>query len=177
MNAHRLLLAAMIGFMVLGSFQVAAEEQEQKPYVGSEAFEQMKQLVGSWEGTMDMGKGPKKVTTSYKLTSGGSAIVETVFKGAPHEMVTVYHDDAHRQMQLTHYCTLGNQPKMGLTAMKGNELTFDLAKDADLDAAHDAHMHAMKITFNDKDTITQQWTQFEAGKEKQVAKVAYTRIK
>jgi len=177
MNTQKLILAVVIGLMAFGSFQVAAQEQEQKPYVGSEAFERMKQLVGSWEGTMDMGKGPAKVTTSYKLTSNGSAIVETVFEGGPHEMVTVYHDDSHHQLNLTHYCMLGNQPKMKLTAMEGKTLTFDLSHDADIDATHDTHMHAGMITFNSHDKITQQWMKFEAGKKNQVVEIAYSRIK
>ena len=91
MKTYRLILAGMVGLLVFGSAQVAA--QEHKPYVGSQAFERMKQLVGSWEGTMDMGKGPEKIPAGYKLTSGGSAIVETVFEGTPNEMMTVYHDD------------------------------------------------------------------------------------
>ena len=177
MNTHKLILAVVISLLAFGSFQVAADEQKQKPYVGSEAFERMKQLAGSWEGIMDMGKGPEKVTTTYKLTSNGSAIVETVFEGAPHEMVTVYHDDSQHRMNLTHFCMLGNQPKMKLTAMEGNTLTFDLSQDADIDATHDTHMHAAAITFNGKDKIAQQWTKFEAGQKKQVVEVAYSRIK
>ena len=177
MNAHKFIHVAVISLMTFGSFQVFAQEQEQKPYVGSEPFERMKQLVGSWEGTMDMGKGPMKVTTSYKVTSNGSAIVETVFEGGPKEMVTVYHDDSKHQMNLTHYCMLGNQPKMNLTSMEGNTLTFDLSQDADLDATHDTHMHTAAISFKGKDQITQQWTKFEAGKKNEVVKVAYSRIK
>ena len=177
MNIHKLIFAVVIGLVAFGSFHAVAEEQEQKPYVGSKPFERMKQLVGTWEGKMDMGKGPVKVTTSYKLTSNGSAIVETVFEGAPHEMVTVYHDDSQHQMNMTHYCMLGNQPKMNLTAMEGNTLTFDLSKDADIDSTHETHMHAAAITFDGKDKITQQWTKFEAGKKNQVVAVAYSRIK
>ena len=78
MNIHRLLLAGVIGLLPLVSAQVSAQETDR--YVGSEAFERVKQLVGFWEGTIDMGQGPEKITASYKLTSGGSAIVETVFE-------------------------------------------------------------------------------------------------
>ena len=100
MNTYRRILTIVIGVILIGSTLVSAAEQESKPYVGSKAFEQMKQLVGTWEGEMDMGKGPVKVTSNYKLTSNGSAIIETVFEGGPHEMVTVYHDDSHRQVTL-----------------------------------------------------------------------------
>lgn len=177
MKTPKFIFALVIGLLAFGSIQVLAQEQEQQPYVGSEAFERMKQLAGSWEGMMDMGKGPMKVTTNYKVTSNGSAVIETVFEGGPMEMVTVYHDDSKHQMNLTHYCSLANQPKMNLTAMDGNTLTFDLSKDADLDATHDTHMHAAAITFTGKDQITQQWTKYEAGKKNQVVEVAYSRIK
>ena len=177
MNTPKCISILIISLMVFGSIQALAQEQAQKPYVGSEAFERMKQLAGSWEGMMDMGKGSMKVTTSYKVTSNGSALIETVFEGAPHEMVTVYHDDSKHQINFTHYCSLANQPKMNLTAMEGNTLTFDLSGDSDIDAKHETHMHAAAITFDGKDQITQQWTKFEAGKKNQVVKVAYSRIK
>ena len=175
MNIHRLVVAVVSALLACSSVQVLAQEQER--YVGSEAFERVKQLVGSWEGTMDMGEGPKKITASYKLTSGGSAIVETVFEGAPHEMVTLYHDSPNRTLSMTHYCMLHNQPKMILKGMENNELTFDLSKDADIDVANDTHMHSLILTFDGNDTMTQHWTKFEAGKKEQIVEIAYTRIK
>lgn len=177
MYTQKLMITFIISLMTFSSIHVLASEQELKPYVGSEAFERMKQLVGSWEGQMDMGKGPMKVTTSYKVTSNGSALIETVFEGAPHEMVTVYHDDSKHHINFTHYCSLANQPKMNLTTMEGNTLTFDLSGDSDIDAKHETHMHAVAITFEGKDQITQQWTKFEAGKDNQTVKVVYSRIK
>jgi len=174
MKTHRLILAGVIFLLVFGSLQAAA--QEQKPYVGSEAFERMKQLVGSWETTMDKGQGPMKMKASYKLTAGGSAIVETVFEGAPHEMVTVYYDNPKHKLNMTHYCMLHNQPKMMLQSMKANELTFDLSKTADIDAAKDDHMHSLTITFDGKDKMVQHWMRFEGGKKKEAVEIAYTRI-
>ena len=177
MNTHKLFFAVLIGLMAFGSIPAVAQEQTPPPYVGSAAFERMKQLAGSWEGMMDMGKGPMKVTASYKVTSNGSALIETVFEGAPHEMITVYHDDSQHQVNMTHYCSLGNQPKMKLASMNGDTLSFNLSQDADIDEAHDMHMHAAAVTFNGKDQITQQWTKFEPGKPNQTVKVAYSRIK
>ena len=175
MKTYRLILAGMVGLLVFGSAQVAA--QEHQPYVGSQAFERMKQLVGSWEGTMDMGKGPEKITAGYKLTSGGSAIVETVFEGAPTEMVTVYHDDHDRKLTMTHYCMLGNQPKMVLKGMTDDELIFDLSEDAGLDVSTETHMHAVTITFDGKGNMTQRWTEFKDGKGGKGVVIAYTRVK
>ncbi len=177
MHTPRFFTVLTLGFLILTPHLVSAQEQAPPPYVGSEAFERMKLLAGSWEGMMDMGKETMKVTTSYRVTSNGSALIETVFEGAPHEMVTVYHDDSHHQVNFTHYCSLGNQPKMTLTSMNGDTLSFSLSQDSDIDEAHDQHMHAAAMTFNGNDQITQQWTKSEPGKPNQVVKVAYSRIK
>ncbi len=175
MSRFKLILIVVSNLLIVSSFQAAA--QEHKPYVGSPEFEQMKQLIGSWDGMIDMGEGPKKVTTTYKLTSGGSTIVETAFAGAPNEMMTVFHDDSQKHITMTHYCMLGNQPKMTLEKAEGNSLFFDLSKDSDIDVSHDHHMHGAKITFDSKDQMTQQWSKFETGKEQQMVKVIYNRIR
>jgi hypothetical protein len=173
MKTHRLVLAIVIGLVAFGSFQAAAEEQ--KPYTGSEAFERMKQLVGSWESSMDTGQ-PVKMAASYKLTAGGSAVVETIFEGTPNEMVTVYYDNPKRKLNMTHYCMLHNQPKMALKSMKPNELAFDLSKASDINAAKDDHMHSLTITFDGKDKMVQHWTRFESGKKKHDVEIAYKRV-
>jgi hypothetical protein len=175
MKTRRLILTSLIYILAFGPLQVAA--QEQKPYVGSEAFERMKQLVGSWEGTIDKGQGPVKITASYKLTAGGSAIVETIFEGAPGEMVTVYYDNPNRKLNMTHYCMLRNQPKMMLQGMKMNELTFDLSKATDIDVAKEDHMHSLTINFDGKDKVVQHWARFDGGKKKEVVEIAYNRIR
>jgi hypothetical protein len=175
MKARGFFLAGVICLLAFGSIQAA--EPEQKPYVGSEGFELMKQLVGSWETTMNKGEGTVKMTASYKLTAGGSAIVETIFEGAPHEMVTVYYDNPGRKLSLTHYCMLRNRPKMALQSMKANELTFDLSKNSGINEAKEDHMHSLSITFEGKDKMVQHWTRFEGGKKKEVVEIAYNRTK
>lgn len=175
MKIYACVIASVIGLLAFASLQVSA--QEHKPYVGSQAFERMKQLLGSWEGTMETGKGPQKITASYKLTSGGSAIVETVFEGSDHEMVTVYHDNSTPTLTMTHYCMLGNQPKMILKGMQNNQLVFDLAIDADILVAKEPHMHSLTIEIDGSDKMTQHWTNFEGGKQQQVVEIAYTRVR
>ncbi len=171
------IIVAVFSLLVLAPGQVIAEEY--KPYVGSKAFEQMTQLGGTWEGTKDMdkGKGQEKITASYKLTSGGSAIVETVFEDTPMEMVTVYHDDSNKTLQMTHYCMLGNQPKMALKSMENNQLSFTLSPDADVDVAKERYMHALAITFDSPTNMTQHWTEFKDGEMGKPAKIVYTRVK
>ena len=120
---------------------------------------------------MDMEQERMKITADYKLTSGGSAIVETVFKGAPHKMVSVYHDNHKGKLSMIHYCALHNQPKMVLKRSNKNEMKFNLTKDADIDVADETHMHSLTIKFEGKDKMTQYWTQFEGGVESQVVAI------
>lgn len=95
---------------------------------GSKDFNRIKTLVGTWEGSSDMGmKGEaKKINIQYKLTSNNSAIVETLFPGTPHEMVSVYHD-IKGKLSMKHYCAMGNQPLMELSSSDDNIISLDFS--------------------------------------------------
>ena len=58
------------------------------------AFERFKALAGEWVSAED-GEMAKRgdLVARYAVTAGGSAVVETIFPGQAHEMVTVYHAD------------------------------------------------------------------------------------
>jgi hypothetical protein len=125
----------------------------------------MKQLVGVWEGTSDKPKEAENVRVEYRLTAGGSALVETLFPGSSKEMVSVYHDQKGK-LAMTHYCMLRNQPRLELA--KADAQTIELVfarKGNEIDPARDKHMHALRITFTDNDHIVQKWTLFEQGKD------------
>lgn len=169
-------LAILIGLVISASPSYADPEHESMTtYEGSKAFQQMKQLAGKWEGTVDMGKGPQKIDANYRVTSAGSVLVETIFEGSPHEMVTIYHDDKKQRLGLTHYCALNNQPKMVLIENKENTLEFDLAQNAPIDAGHEPHMHALTLTFSGKNEMKQHWTQFAQGEKKMVVMISFKR--
>ena len=74
-------LIAAVCFSLAGPIFAHAGEHQTAPYSGSAEFERMKQLVGAWEGTSDMGMEGEKVRVEYRLTAGGSALVETLFPG------------------------------------------------------------------------------------------------
>jgi hypothetical protein len=159
------LLCSVIGLFLAGLVAAHAGEHHSAPYTGSPEFERMKQLVGTWEGTSDMGKLGEKVRVEYRLTAGGSALVETLFPGSSDEMVSVY-TDRNGKLAMTHYCMLRNQPRMALAKAdaKAIELTF-AAEGNDINPATEKHMHGVHITFTDKDHITQTWTMFDKGKD------------
>lgn len=127
------------------------------------AFDKLKALAGDWidlDGAFGM-KG--KVAVSYRVTGGGSTVVETLFVGLPHEMTTVYHRDG-RHVVLTHYCAAGNQPRMRATTTDGRTLEFDFDGGTNLDPAKDGHMHSGRIEFLDGDRIRATWVGWDKGK-------------
>lgn len=142
---------------------VFAGDMDMPPYQGSADFERMKNLVGTWEGTQKMGEEEQKLVVKYRLTSNGSAIVEKLFAGSPMEMVSVYYDK-NGKLAMTHYCALGNQPQMDLTASTDKDLSFELAADSNIDAAQEMHMHALAISFLDNNHIVQKWLSYKDGK-------------
>ncbi len=171
------LLIVAVCLSLAGLFVAHAGEYQSAPYTGSAEFERMKQLVGVWEGTSDMGKEGEKVRVEYHLTAGGSALVETLFPGSAEEMVSVYHD-RHGTLAMTHYCMLRNQPRM--TLAKADPQTIELVfarKGNDIDPAKDKHMHAVRITFTDNDHIVQKWTMFEKGKDTGGVTLKLTRVR
>src|SRR5262245_493981 len=135
-------------------------------------LERLKKLAGEWVATDAQGKPTAQVVTVYKVTAAGSAVHETVFPGAAHEMVTLYHLDGP-DLVLTHYCAAGNQPRMKAAAGgPANKLDFQFAGGSNLDPAKDMHMHEATITFVDDDHIEWLWVGYQGGKPDPGHKVA-----
>jgi hypothetical protein len=170
-------LLAVACLTVSGSMIVAEEHEHKMPVTTtSKEFQQMKQLVGVWKGTeLEGHMDDKNIQVNYTLTSGGSALVETLTPGTPHEMVSVYADEGGK-LGMTHFCMLGNHPRMQLTKAMPNELDFEM-KDRGAIGAKEAHMHALTIYFQDNDHIMQRWTSYENGKEKNTVTFKLARAK
>ena len=96
------------------------------PYVGSAEFEKIKSLAGTWEGDNVMSP-DGKMKVIYEVTSNGSAVLERLGPGTPSEMVSVYHDE-NGKLVMTHYCAIGNQPKLKLAASSADKITMVFAK-------------------------------------------------
>ena len=158
-------LLAGVSLLFVGFSMAYAGEHPNLPYSGSKEFERMKALVGVWEGTANMPKEGEKVRVEYRLTSGGSSIVETLLPGKPDEMVSVYFDNKG-QLNMVHYCALRNQPRMKLQKADANNLYFMFVDGSNMDPMKDAHMHSLTISFVDKDHLIQKWALFVDGKEK-----------
>lgn len=117
------------------------------------AFEKLKKLAGTWVEADKDGKPTETVASVIKVTAGGSAIHETLFPGQPHEMISVYTVDG-QDVVLTHYCMLGNQPKLKAAGKSvTNKLNFEFAGGTNLDPKKDKHMHAATFTIVDADHL------------------------
>ena len=86
------------------------------------AFELMKTLAGSWDGTI-MGL---STHITIRVTSSGNAIMhEATGPGRPDNPITMFYVDGDRLL-LTHYCDAGNRPRMvGRISPDGKTVEFD----------------------------------------------------
>lgn len=140
-------------------------------------LEDLKALEGDWARVGQGGAAAEEVTSSWRVTAAGTAIVETLFPGSDHEMVTVYHRDDDRLM-LTHYCAGGNQPRMREVAASGpSRLEFDCAGGTGMVSEDDAHMHHLSIEWLDADHIRTTWTSHANGAVDHVAKFDLVRMR
>jgi hypothetical protein len=151
--------------LALATAPLVGQEKKQHGLAGGKptGFERFKQLAGDWVGK-GMGKEGHDVHIRYKVTAGGSAVVETIAPGTPHEMVSVIHPDG-ADLLLTHYCHLGNQPQMKAAGQgDGNKVEFKFVRVTNLKSAQDKHMHDATYTFVDRDTLRSEWTLYNEGK-------------
>jgi hypothetical protein len=168
-------LMASVFLLFIGSAIVLAGEHSLGPYSASKGFERMKELTGVWEGTSNMAKDGEKVRVEYRLSSGGSSIVETLFPGTPHEMVSVYFDNKG-VLTMTHYCVLRNQPGMKLRKVDTQNLNFVFVGGTNINPKRDSYMGSLTITFLDKNHIIESWALFREGKEHEKSVFDLTRV-
>jgi len=126
-------------------------------------FEKIKSLVGTWVVADSDGKPTDQIASIVKLTAGGSAVHETFFPGQDMEMVSVYTPEGDGVL-MTHYCVLGNQPRMKASPKAGdNQLKFEFVGGGNLDVKKDKHMHSAVLTFVDANHIEIDGCAWEGG--------------
>jgi hypothetical protein len=144
----------------------AAEKHAMHSAAKNSAFDKFKSLVGDWDIVQAAGEHamPNGVST-YRLTAGGSAVVETVFKGTEHEMTTVYYIDSDGGLCLTHYCILGNQPHMrALPQPSDSTVVLQCRHEDNAAIENDDHMGKATFTFVDPDHVKSEWVLYSGGK-------------
>ena len=126
-------------------------------------FEKIKSLAGEWVGSSDL-TGKDGSAHNYKVTSGGSAVMEIEFPGTDHEMVSLYTLDSG-SLIMTHYCAAGNQPKFRATAdSTPDKITFECVGGTGMKSHNDFHIHGGTVQFTKDGRIVSDWMTFKDGK-------------
>ncbi len=126
------------------------------------AFNLIKSLPGTWEGKGSDGH-PLQVT--FKVTGGGSAVLSEIL--VPKEdMISMFHLDGPNRLLLTHYCAVGNQPRMQASVSPdGKVITFNYFDATNLASPDAGHMQKMILTVLDENHHTEEWVLVDHGKE------------
>jgi hypothetical protein len=151
MKTVRIAVTLLFWFVTSAVFAASAAQK---------SFEELKALEGTWEGKSLNGQ-PLEV--AYRVTANGSAIMSEI-KGKE-DMISLFNLDGDRVL-LTHYCAVGNQPRMVASASTdGGTFTFDFVDATNLPTPDAAHMIRMVLAMPDANHHTEEWTFSDHGKE------------
>jgi hypothetical protein len=155
-----------ICMFAIGAVAVAVLVAQEKPHAKAPpAFETLKTLVGTWEGPNPEGG---METDVIRLISNGTAIEEIVQARQDNQMVTIYAPDGER-IAMTHFCSIGNQPRMETQAATANQKEFDFAFTGGTNIAGpgDPQMNHLLLQLIDKDHFIEVWGFSMNGKVQQ----------
>lgn len=144
----------LLGFMALAAPSLRAGTPAEA------GWEKLTSLVGEWTGTAD----GKPVRVTYGLASSGTAILETIHDPDAVEMVTLYHRDGS-SLLMTHYCSMGNQPRMRSKGLLEGKLSFVFVDATNLRSPGEHVMTGLVLSFPDPDRLVADWTSKGDGKE------------
>ena len=161
-------IAVAAAILMLPAAASASEE-----LTAQEAFERLKALAGTWEGSAS-GEGAEaaaeadatgNVVHEFEVTASGHVLMERMGPNTDYEMVNMYHLDGS-DLVLTHYCSSGNQPRMKFNAATSapNRLVFDFDGGTNLETAP-SHIHSAEIRLPSKDRLDSAWMAHEGAEE------------
>lgn len=154
---------AAIG-LVLTSLVASNAAQDKTSAQTLAAFEKIKGLAGAWVGSYSAAKGAIK-HARYDVVSNGMAVILIMDWGSDGNMATVFHLDGDAVIA-THYCPVGNQPRMRANISgERNAVEFRFQDATNLSRPSDWHMRDLKLVFDAPDQHTLHWTYFDNGKE------------
>jgi len=152
MKVVRSLVAAVV--VLSASFALAQNDARK-------SFDQLKGLEGMWEGKNSQGQ---PLSVSFRMTAGGSALMSEIHGHGPENMITMFHMDGDRLLA-THYCGVGNQPRMKVISSDAKSITFEFVDGTNI-APGAGHMQRLTLTQPDADHHTEDWVFLDKGKEK-----------
>ena len=144
----------LIAVLTLAAASAMAQTDSQK------AFAAIKNMPGTWEGNTSMGP----VQVNFKVTSGGTAVMSEIL--GKENMISMFNMDGPNRLLLTHYCAMGNQPRMEASVSPdGKTFTFTYVDATNLSALDAGHMQRMILTVIDDNHHTEEWVFADHGKE------------
>ncbi len=168
-------IATVLALALAASACVSTTDDPHDPMKRQPLLDSVKALEGTWES-----KGPDGAPqlTEFKVTAAGSAVREIMFPGTPHEMTNLYCLDGNA-LAVTHYCAMGNQPRMRAAARVGNQIPFGMATVSDMEAPDEMYMGELTLVFVDQDHLTEHWRSFVKGvlQKEHSVDIAFTRRK
>jgi len=99
------------------------------------------------------------------MTGGGSAVLSEI-QVPKEDMVSMIHLDGPDRLLLTHYCAVGNQPRMQASVSSDAKvITFNYVDATNLASLDSGHMQKMILTVLDENHHTEEWLFVDHGKE------------
>ncbi|MBU6412848.1 MAG: hypothetical protein KGS45_05195 [Planctomycetes bacterium] len=122
-------------------------------------------LEGTWVNVQSNGQpvpADQQGTITFSKSSNGSAVREVMFPGSQHEMTNMYHMDG-QDLVVTHYCAMGNQPRMRCVQPGASELAFGFDSATNVRSSEEECMGELTLRFIDANTIEQIWNSNKGG--------------
>jgi hypothetical protein len=147
--------AAMVLALALTGMNAYAHDHGNAKPTTNAAFEKLKGLAGTWSANM-IEKDGELTTVEYRVSAGGSVVMETMFAGQPHEMINMYTVDGD-SLIATHYCSGQNQPVLKLNAAKStaDQLVFDFVKVTGANTK--SYVNGVQLNFSKDGKVEEVW--------------------
>lgn len=156
--SRRSTILALTGFAV--AILPASTAAQPGPLRPDQAFQRLRSLVGDWQGATESGR---QFLVSYRMTANDTALVETWTMSPTRQSMTIYHMDG-AALIATHYCPIGNQPRLQYRADTSNErLHFTFRDATNMPDPNAAHQHEFWLRFHADGTFARNETYVENG--------------
>jgi hypothetical protein len=138
----------------------ALPQANAQPLRPEHAFQSLKSLVGEWQGRTENGR---TILVSYRLTANDTVLVESWTMSPTRQSMTVYHMDGEHLIA-THYCPIGNQPRLQYQPdLSAERLEFSFLDATNLPDQNSAHQHAFWVRIDSGESFTREETYAENG--------------
>ena len=122
-------------------------------------FEQFEALAGEWVG---MTNEDRQLKVSYKLSVNGTVLVETWELRPGLDALTLYHMDGD-DLIATHYCPLGNQPRLRLESSSDGIYYFEFVSATNMASMGEEHNQSFEFQIRGANEFLRSETYVKAG--------------